>query len=239
MNLVIDVGNTDCKFGVFDGGELQCTDRFTRNDLAPLENAIRGCAVSRCMVSAVAEVPAGLFSLVDKRLVTFLDEYTLIPIRNAYATPHSLGKDRLANACAAFQMFPGQPVLSIDAGTCLKFDFVDAEGTYRGGAISPGLRMRYKALHEGTAALPLLAPVHEFPLIGSDTASSIHAGVLNGLLWEVEGVGGEYREKFPNLQIIVTGGDHQFLLNRLKSSIFAAPSLTLQGLNAILEFQSI
>lgn len=239
MNLVFDVGNTECKFGVFNREEVQLSGRVAKGDLDSLAEELHRFDIERCLISAVADVPSGIFSLIGEVPVRMLDENTPVPIRNAYRTPQSLGRDRLANACAAARLFPRLPVLSIDAGTCLKFDFVDAQGTYLGGAISPGLRMRYKALHEGTAALPLLEPAVEFPLIGQDTASSIHSGVLNGMVSEVEGVCQQYKSNFTDLQIIVTGGDHQFLLNRLKSSIFAAPSLTLQGLNAILEFQPI
>jgi type III pantothenate kinase len=239
MNLVFDVGNTECKFGVFNGGEVELSGRVDEADLNSLAKELHHFSIKRCLISAVAEVPAGIFALIGEAPVLMLDENTPVPIRNDYKTPRSLGRDRLANACAAAWLFPGLPVLSIDAGTCLKFDFVDAQGAYLGGAISPGLRMRYKALHEGTAALPLLEPAVEFPLIGQDTASSIHSGVLNGMISEVEGICQQYKTKFADLQIIVTGGDHRFLLNRLKSSIFAAPSLTLQGLNVILEFQPI
>ncbi|MEP7264609.1 MAG: type III pantothenate kinase, partial [Bacteroidota bacterium] len=118
--------------------------------------------------------------------------------------------------------------------TCLKFDFISSDGVYSGGAISPGLQMRYEALHSFTDQLPLLAPAEETPLIGNSTAQSIHSGIVNGMIAEIEGITASYQNQFANVRLILTGGDSRYFLNHLKKSIFADPELTLKGLQFIL-----
>src|SRR5690606_17210513 len=118
----------------------------------------------------------------------YLTQKSPLPIVNAYSTPETLGNDRLANAVAANTMFPDQNCLVIDIGTCLKFDFVNAENKYLGGSISPGYQMRFRALHTYTEKLPLISPKHPNELIGSSTETSIRSGVYNGLLNEIEGM---------------------------------------------------
>lgn len=159
---------------------------------------------------------------------------TPLPIINLYRSPETLGSDRIANACGAATLFPAQNVLVVDAGTCLKFDVVTAQGEYPGGSISPGLKMRFEALHRGTGRLPLLRPAESAPLTGYDTVTSMQAGILNGMCAEMEGIIADYRQRYPGIKVLLTGGDAPFFLNHLKTSIFAAPSITLQGLNAIL-----
>jgi type III pantothenate kinase len=124
--------------------------------------------------------------------------------------------------------------LVIDTGTCLKADFISAEGVYLGGSISPGFMMRYRSLNFYTGKLPLLEPLAEAELIGNTTAGSIHSGVLNGMALEIEGIISRYRTMYPDLECILTGGDHAVFHGKLKSRIFAAPTLTLEGLNSIL-----
>lgn len=236
MNLVIDIGNTLLKAGVFDGDELVFAEAVTANDQPRLLESLEQFPVRRSILSTVAGIP----SLVDKWLnnkgnLQVFDEKTPLPIVNAYKTPQTLGRDRLANACGAKQLFPNDSVLVIDAGTCLKLDLVTENNEYLGGSIGPGLAMRFRALHTDTARLPLLEPA-EFPeLIGRDTFGSIQSGVVNGMLAEIEGFVAQYQQIYPRLMLVITGGDAPFFLNQLKSRIFAAPNLTLTGLNTILQ----
>jgi type III pantothenate kinase len=159
-----------------------------------------------------------------------------LPITNLYATPKTLGMDRLAAVCGAHQLFPSDNCLIIDAGTCITYDFKDKEANYHGGSISPGLAMRFKAVHTFTAKLPLVTPKPGVKLIGQSTETSIQSGVVNGLLAEIEGIIRQYLEKFPELQVILCGGDAGFFENQLKASIFASPELVLMGLNTILNY---
>ncbi len=166
----------------------------------------------------------------------FVRSGLLLPIKVLYKTPETLGNDRLANVCAAWSLYPEQNSLVIDLGTCIKYDFVSASGTYPGGSISPGLSMRYKALTRFTSQLPYFKPVDEFPeLTGQSTEGAIRSGVENGILEEVNGIIARYQELFDQTRIILTGGDHSKFADKLKSVIFAAPNLTLTGLKVILD----
>ncbi|MGB5270960.1 MAG: type III pantothenate kinase, partial [Eudoraea sp.] len=159
-----------------------------------------------------------------------------IPFKNSYATPQTLGMDRVALATAAFYFNPDANTLVIDAGTCITYDMINDYGEYLGGAISPGLRMRYKALHEHTSKLPLLEPKNYNDIIGNSTDASIHSGVLNGICREIDGVIGQYQSRFEDLTVILTGGDAQILSKRLKNTIFAHSNFLLKGLNYLLEY---
>src|SRR5699024_1392470 len=131
---------------------------------------------------------------------------------------------------------PGINVLVVDAGTCVTYDFIDAAGAYHGGAISPGLTMRYKAMHTFTEKLPLLERIKEAPLIGGNTQDSMHSGVLLGIAYEVDGYINAYRESFPDLITVLTGGDAQFLRDTIKNDIFVNTNLLLDGLLNILNY---
>lgn len=162
---------------------------------------------------------------------------TPVPIKNKYRSAFTLGSDRLAAAVGAAERFPGRAVLVIDAGTCLKFNYVNKNGHYLGGSISPGLEMRFKALHNFTARLPLLNSDSFRPgLVGTDTAGSIRVGVIEGMFHEIKGMIESYRKKDKGLAIIMTGGDAPLFDKRLKTRIFTDPYLILKGLNAILEY---
>lgn len=236
MNLVADIGNTLLKYGVFEKGHHVIHGAVPAKDWSQMPAIIAPYAIDSVLISTVAGYPSGFLQWLETfSLPVLMDEKTPVPVLNAYASPQTLGRDRLANACAANALFPGEPVLVIDAGTCLKFDFIDEDNTYHGGAISPGLYMRFKALHTDTIQLPLLDPVVMPPLIGRDTRGAIQSGVVNGMIAEIDGIAAQYQQIYPRLRLVMTGGDAEFFLNQLKSRIFAAPNLTLIGLNAILD----
>ncbi|RYF69442.1 MAG: type III pantothenate kinase, partial [Cytophagaceae bacterium] len=161
-----------------------------------------------------------------------------IPIRNAYETPRTLGADRLAAAVGAASLFPAQNCLILDLGTCITADFVSADGTFQGGLISPGLRMRLQAMHTFTARLPMLdnVPGAEAwpPLTASNTREAMLSGAMNGMALELAGIIEEYTNRYTDLRVIVCGGDGPLFINRLKPGIFAVPELVLQGLNRIM-----
>lgn len=160
------------------------------------------------------------------------------PVRSAYATPLTLGVDRLANAVGAMGMFPGRPVLAIDLGTCITYDLITSDGAYRGGAISPGLVMRSRAMNAHSARLPLVDPPADTALMGSDTATSLASGVHHGIVHEMEGYIGRLAHQYPGIAVVLTGGDGLRFARALKSGIFAHPFLTLEGLHAILLHQN-
>ena len=195
--------------------------------------------IERAIVSSVGKLPeTDLIYLKESFNLVELNSKTTIPFVNLYATPHTLGLDRIALVAASVKQFPYSNTLIIDAGTCITYDFVNANNEYLGGAISPGISMRYRALHNLTANLPLLNKEVPKSLTGDSTANSIHSGVVNGVLNEIDGNIETYRKKYSNLTVILTGGDANFLSEQLKSSIFANSNILLEGLNYILQINS-
>ncbi len=166
--------------------------------------------------------------------VLILDENTPVPVKNMYQTPGTLGKDRLAGVVGANNIYPDRNVLIIDAGTAITYDVVDDQNRYIGGNISPGLTMRFRALHDFTGRLPLVEPKTEVPFLAGNTEDAIAGGVQNGIVFEMDSCITLFKKKFKDLIIIFTGGDAEFFDKKLKSTIFVDPDLILRGLNRIL-----
>lgn len=240
MNLVIDVGNTRIKTAVFKADTLIDSFVCHHNELLNhLETCVEQYPIQYGIISKVANFSA-LATL--QNVLTFplieLNSSTEIPFVNTYKTPHTLGIDRIALVAAAVDQYPMQNVLVIDAGTCITYDFVRADKHYLGGAIAPGIQMRYQALHTQTAALPKLDPQLPEHRIGKSTEEAIHSGVIFGVLAEIEAAVNEYIAQYQDLTVVLTGGDTNFLAKRLKSSIFANQKFLLEGLNSILIFNT-
>ncbi|MCW9037866.1 type III pantothenate kinase, partial [Altibacter sp.] len=192
--------------------------------------------LEHCIIASAGQLSEHQQAKLKQRISVFeLSHDAHLPYTNKYSTPTTLGVDRIALVSAAARKFPKKNVLVIDAGSCITYDFLSAENSYLGGAISPGIEMRYKAMHTFTAKLPLLDTSTPKKLIGDSTATSMHSGVIHGVLHEIEGFIQAYSEKFSDLTIILTGGDTQFLRDSLKNDIFANSNFLLEGLNYILE----
>ena len=240
MNLVIDFGNTRCKFYFFDGEHLSDTIVFD-NDAADFSEKVltivNKSKICNAIVSSVGAKPDLLTSLLSNKCnVITLNSNTNIPISNSYANPEQLGNDRLAAAVGASVLFPGRDALVVDAGTAITYEFVEGGKRYLGGSISPGLSLRFAALHEHTAKLPVLQPSPVSDKIPIDTQSAINNGVINGVIAEIEWFVAYAKQKFKNPAIIFTGGDTIFLAGKLKNTIFAEPNLVAIGLNRILQY---
>lgn len=233
MQLVLDIGNTAIKAAWFRGKELLEVRVIPEAIKLPEDYFHHPGKPDQVLVASVRDEDPGFLNAFYVP-VHHLSGKTKLPFDNQYATPLTLGADRLANVAGALGRFPGKNVLVVDCGTCIKYDLLLAEGAYAGGSISPGLGMRYKALHTYTGKLPLLEPVEEIHLTGKTTAESIHSGVINGMLAEIDGIIARYTKIYPGLECVLTGGDHALFSGKLKSRIFAAPALTLEGLNTIL-----
>lgn len=234
MNLLIDSGNTSTKVALCDKHEIHTILKAEHKaDFQKINQEFSPAAV---LISSVNKDASEILNFFPDAKTIKLDHTTPIPIQNLYKTPATLGMDRLADAVGAFTLFPDCNCLSIDAGTCIKYDFVNEYGQYLGGSIAPGLEMRFKALHTFTAKLPLIQKQEAFQLIGNTTESSILSGVQTGAQKEVEGIINEYKSAYKNLKIIITGGDAGFFESRIKESIFAAPDLLFLGLKRILEY---
>jgi len=239
LKLIIDIGNSRTKFAIFQKDKLLNLQVFENPELVFLMKILQTFPdVDASVLSAVKDYP-GVFDDVLKKHGFFvkLDETTPLPFKNFYKTPKSLGKDRLAIVAGARAYFPEQNVLAIVAGTTITYDLVNEKDEYLGGGISPGIMMRFKALHTFTEKLPFIKPVEEKqPLIGNTTETAILSGVLNGMVAETDGIINRYKEKFKNLKIIIGGGDYKYFDKRLKNNIFVAPNLVLEGLKKILNF---
>jgi len=235
MNLIIDIGNTRIKVAVFQQYKLVETEIISNDELIfTLKNKQKKFSLKNAIISSVGKTKSkDIKTLNAIQKVITLDHSTKVPFINKYKTPKTLGVDRIALVSAAVHQFPKKNVLIIDAGSCITYDFVSSKKEYFGGAISPGINMRYKSLNHFTANLPKLE-ISKFSLTGINTNQSIHSGVLNGILYEIDGVIAEYQDKSPNLTVVLTGGDANFLAKKLKSSIFANPNFLLEGLNSIL-----
>jgi type III pantothenate kinase len=232
MNLVIDCGNTRVKAATFREGSLQ--EKFFFSNVADLESFLSSRTFNNAIVSSVsrpAEEIIGLIAAEGKKLA--LTVHLPLPFKNEYATPSTLGVDRIAAVCGALEIYPNRNCLIIDTGTCFNYEFIDAKGHYLGGAISPGIHMRLEAMHKFTARLPLVTNNSDAPLIGNSTETCMQSGVTNGAIAEIEGIIYRY-SIYPNLGVILSGGDYSLFENKLKPSIFVAPELVLSGLNRIL-----
>lgn len=191
--------------------------------------------VDACILSNVSAVNMSVFDVFFQKAAHFMEltAETPLPIRSLYQTPETLGKDRLAAVVGANSLFPHKNILVIDAGTALTIDFIDSEGNYHGGNISPGLNMRFRVLHEYTKNLPLLTHDFDYKIIGDSTASAIASGVKNGIIFEINSYIDHFVKKFPQLVTILTGGDGFFLENIINRHIFAEPNLVFLGLEKI------
>lgn len=231
MNLAIDFGNTRTKAGIFNQNDLiEVIEEF---DVTNTSNFLMSRNIEKVAVSSVTRSTVALNDISDVQIFE-LNEDSYLPFYNAYQTPKTLGKDRIAGVAAAQGMFPGTNCLIIDIGTCITFDFLDGEGVYHGGAISPGVDIRFKSLNTFTANLPLVEPEDFIPLIGQSTKSCIQSGVINGVIAEINEIIRMYQLKYTDLQIILCGGWANYFENKVKGHIFAAPELVLRGLNRIL-----
>lgn len=240
MLLAIDIGNTRIKGAVFENDTVIESFVFSKNKLEKkIENILKNFPeVTHLVVASVGNLEKEDFLKIDKRLkIDFISHEGQFPFENLYATPKTLGIDRMVLASGATLQFKNQNRLVIDAGTCITYDFINDKNQYLGGAISPGLRLRYESLHNFTAKLPLLTVENPENFIGNSTSESIHSGVVNGAINEIDGFINEYKQIYPKFTIILTGGDSDFLAKRLKNTIFANSNFLLESLNHLFQYK--
>lgn len=241
MLLVIDVGNTQIKAAVFEQNTLLKKEIIAYEDWQiSLKKVIKNFSeISILVVASVGKLEKNDFLTLDSGLnVYFVTKESKFPFNNLYASPSTLGIDRMILASGAVLQFPKKNRLVIDAGTCITYDFIDSNDNYLGGAISPGIRLRYESLHNYTAKLPLLKKEKPIDIVGNSTTQSIHSGVINGVSFEIEGFINSVLDKNDNFIIILTGGDAVFLAERLKNTIFANPNFLLESLNQTFQYNN-
>jgi type III pantothenate kinase len=245
QTLAIDIGNTRSKLARFgETGALEALAICPASRLIPeLELFLAGfdraaplragwISVSAALDLAALPIWSSWQAPVQLHPLT---AQSPMPLLNRYRTPATLGADRIVAVAGARMQAPEQPLLVIDAGTAITYDAATAAGEYLGGAIAPGIRMRFRALHEFTARLPLAEPELPPDLIGGTTLESLQSGVLWGILSEAEGMIARCRERLgADLRVFVTGGDAPHFEKHLKSVNFADANLTLKGIYHIL-----
>ena len=229
MNLVLDFGNTTTKTGLFENNKLVEELRFT--DHRDLQIYVEKCDYERGLLSSVSNRHLTL----DRR-IQILNSSTPLPFQINYSTPDSMGADRIAAVAGAQVFFPDMNCLVIDSGTCITYELLSAGNIYEGGAISPGIDMRFQALHNFTAALPLVESGYSPQLLGKSTKECIESGVFYGIIHEIKATIEAYKEQFVDLEVILCGGNLDLFETKLKESIFVRPNLVLYGLNRILEY---
>ena len=236
MLLTIDVGNTRIKVAVFEHNkQLDFFIFETTEALKNFKNIFKKYShLQKITLSSVGKLDEEVLNYIKSQFPTeIITHLSKFPFKNLYTTPETLGIDRMVLAAGATLQFPNQNRLVIDAGTCITYDFVNSNNEYLGGAISPGIGIRYKSLNEYTSKLPLLSVSNDFKIIGDSTKNAIHSGVINGVIFEIEGFISQYSLKNQDLTIILTGGDADFLAKRLKTTILANSNFLLESLNLL------
>jgi type III pantothenate kinase len=239
MNLVVDIGNTSTKLAILDGGRILIRLRIETLSEQSLAAFLSGKKPDKTIISSVKEIPGVLMDFVEggSGMVHILSHLSKFPFTIGYQTPETLGPDRIAAVAGAFYHFRGTDSLIIDAGTAITFEFL--EGTvYTGGNISPGIETRFRALHNFTGKLPLLKETGEFTFPGSTTADAIIAGVVSGVIFEINEYIRTFEERHRNSVVILTGGDGNFLKNKISEKAKYMPDIVTDGLNFILEYNA-
>lgn len=236
MRLCIDWGNTRVKAAIFQEDKLLQEYNFSEEEaLTRIMGITEEFKPEAAILSSVANCPPELKVLLQEHTrLLLLNSQTPVPVINAYHSPETLGADRLALVVAANALHPDKNNLVISAGTAITYNFVHKNRAFRGGGISPGVDMRFRALHEFTDKLPLVPAEGDLVLLGYDTDSSIRSGVLMGIAAEMDGIINAYQEQYPDLNVVLTGGNAALFANKLKNRIFADSQLLLKGLNTIL-----
>jgi len=239
MNLIVDIGNSSTKLALFEGNDCISRQRINELSCMELEKVLTGHNVKHAIVSSTKTLPQFISDLLFSAIssVHILSHKSKLPFIIEYDSPETLGSDRIAAVAGANMLFPGSDVLIIDAGTALTFEFLSGN-IYKGGNISPGLTMRFKALNKFTDKLPLLSIKKNYTNPGRNTHDAILAGVITGLTYEIN----EYIRTFENIhndfKIILTGGDSEVLKDKIDHQFIYKPDIVIDGLNYILEYNA-
>jgi len=237
--LCLDFGNTRLKAAVFMGDELKEVVVLQPDVISHLNELILQYEPGYAILSSVVNHdPAVEDLLASKTRFHKLSNTSKLPFTIPVGKPETMGADRLAIAASAVFLFPGKNNVAVGLGTCITFNFINQAGEFLGGSISPGMEMRFQAMHQFTAKLPLVKGHWNVPLIGYDTATNLQSGVVLGMAKEIDGILDFYQERFGNFNALLTGGDIQLFEPHLKNEIFADPHLIFKGLYAISQYNS-
>jgi len=241
MNLIFDIGNTSTKIAVYDGDEKKTsltTKQFNWDKMNEIFSPYTD-KLDKAIISTVRDLPEFIIDMVTLGIpyVHVLSHLSKLPFKIDYETPETLGPDRIAAIAGAFYLFPGKKVLIIDAGSAVTFDYLSGK-TFKGGNISPGLSMRFKALHKFTSKLPLIPTTHKFSSPGKNTFEAITAGVIKGLIYEINEYIRTFEKSHIEFKVILTGGDSGYLKDKISHHVTYLPDIVIDGLNYILEYNA-
>lgn len=244
MKLILDAGNSFLKYAFFEGDTMRENGIIHYENIKDSVNTWNFSSVELvafCTVNNVFSVEVLPFLQTVLKQVKFVEvtSKSVFPFKIKYETPDTLGVDRVAACAGAFSIQGNPGFLVIDIGTCITYDLVNKNSEYVGGAISPGLQMRLSAMHHYTAQLPLIKNVTQFSsIVGKNTRECMSSGVINGMIFEIQGFINNIIQQEGKINIYLTGGDSEFFVNALKSSIFAEPLLNLKGINELIKLNA-
>ena len=239
MNLVVDIGNTSTKLAVYKSGKRISVSRINELSCEELEKELSGLKIKKAILSSVKKLPPYIFDLFFTNIpyVHVLSYKSKLPFKIEYETPDTLGADRIAAVAGAYSCFSGEDILIIDSGTAITFDFLYGN-CYKGGNISPGIDMRFKALNKFTGKLPMVEKSSGFSFPGRNTNDAILAGVISGVTYEINEYIRTFKKENKDIKVIMTGGDGGFLKERLSWETCYMPDIVIDGLNYILEYNA-
>ena len=237
MNLTLDIGNSGTKLALFEGKTKISSARIKDFNRESFEKIISGFTFDKVIISSVKVTPDFVTEILSARniFIHTLSYKSKLPFEIQYKTPETLGSDRIANLAGAFNLFPNEDILIIDAGTAITYDFL-IKGVYKGGNISPGINIRLKALHYFTDKLPLISASDDFDSPGQTTRDAILSGVINGVIYEINEYICAFKKNNKNNKIILTGGNSEYISAKLNNQIIRISDLVNDGLNFILEY---
>ena len=238
VNLIVDIGNSTTKLAVYRGSERLFLARLDTPDSEAFRKEIKEYDIERAIVSSTKIIPPGFSEqfLAGIPFIHFLSHSSRLPFKMEYETPETLGTDRIAAVAGGCSAFPGTDLLIIDAGTAITYEYL-LNGVYKGGNISPGLKMRFSALNRFTERLPL-DPPYDITIPGKNTAGAIAAGIVNGVIYEINKYIRTFAKEHTFFRNILTGGDGGFLNERIDHRIEYMPEIVIDGLNNILEYNA-
>ncbi|MCX6302712.1 MAG: type III pantothenate kinase [Bacteroidia bacterium] len=241
MNLIFDIGNTSTKMALFEGRKKVTSLRTKQFNCEKLQKIFESYLkkIDKAIISSVRDTPDFIIDLATMGIpyVHILTYQSKLPFKIEYETPETLGPDRIAAVAGAFSLFPGKKVLIIDTGSAVTYEYLSGK-TYKGGNISPGLSMRFRALHKFTRKLPLASTTEKYSPIGRNTHEAITAGVINGMIYEINEYIRTFKNKHTGIKVILTGGDAGYLKDRINHKVTYMPDIVIDGLNYILEYNA-
>jgi type III pantothenate kinase len=239
MNLIVDIGNSTTKLSLYRDSKKLLVSRINEMSCEELEKVISGQIIKKAIVSSGRELQPFIHDLLfrDIPFVHLLSHKSRLPFKIEYETPETLGTDRIAGVAGAWWSNKPGNIMIIDAGTAITYDFL-AGNIYRGGNISPGINIRFKALNEYTGRLPVVERSTEFSFPGRNTTDAIRAGVVGGVAYEINEYIRTFKKEHDRVKVIITGGDAEYLMKMISHKISYMPDIVADGLNYILEYNA-